>query len=322
MARTAVGVLRGGTSSEYNLSLKSGAAVLAALPDDRYDTRDLFIDKRGFWHARGVPTDPARALAQVDVVFNALHGGVGEDGSVQRILERAGVPYVGSSPLSSVSALNKIRAHEILETAGVRMPMAVALSLADNLPTGEMAKFVFRQFGPPYVIKPPTEGAAVGIMVVRTLNELPDAIADMLDAYGHALVEELVIGKEASVAVIEGFRNEDLYVLPPAHVVLPESLSFMAPHVHEEAILSHLVPSSFSFAQKKALAAVARAAHRALDLSHFSRADIILTARGPILLEVNTTPGLYKGASLPPMLESVGSSVREFVEHTIKLALS
>ena len=72
-----VGILRGGTSSEYNLSLRSGAAILSALPDDRYDTRDIFVDRRGYWHLRGTPMDAARALSQVDVVLNALHVGPG-----------------------------------------------------------------------------------------------------------------------------------------------------------------------------------------------------------------------------------------------------
>lgn len=320
MARTSVGVLRGGTSSEYNLSLKTGAAMLAALPDDRYDTRDIFVDKRGYWHLRGAPVDPARALAQVDVVLNALHGGVGEDGTVQRLLERSGVAYAGSRSHVVGNALNKIRAHEILEAAGVRMPMAVALSSKDGLTTGDMAKFVFQQFSPPYVVKPPREGAATGIDIAATLIDLPDVLGAVLDAYGAALVEEFVLGEEVSVAVLEDFRREELYAFPPAHVVLPDAVSFMAPHVHEQGTLSHIVPSGFSHMQKAALADIARSAHRALELSHFSRADIILTKRGPVLLEVNTTPGLYQGASLPPMLESVGSSVQEFLEHSIKLA--
>src|SRR3989338_4458579 len=85
MARTSVGILRGGTSSEYDLSLRSGAAMLAALHESQFDARDIFIDKRGYWHLRGAPVDAARALAQIDVALNALHGGVGEDGTVQRI---------------------------------------------------------------------------------------------------------------------------------------------------------------------------------------------------------------------------------------------
>src|SRR3989344_3801515 len=109
MARTVVGVLRCGTSNEYDLSLKTGAAMLNALPDDSYDARDILIDKRGLWHARGVPVEPARALSQVDVVLNALHGGVGEDGTVARVLERAGVPYTGSGPMQLALSLNKLR---------------------------------------------------------------------------------------------------------------------------------------------------------------------------------------------------------------------
>src|SRR3989338_464418 len=100
MSRMSVGILRGGTSKEYELSLKTGAAMMAALPEEQYETRDILIDKQGLWHLRGTPATPARALSQVDVVLNALHGGVGEEGTVQRILERAGVPYAGSRALS------------------------------------------------------------------------------------------------------------------------------------------------------------------------------------------------------------------------------
>src|SRR5277367_6763879 len=96
MTRTIVGVLRGGTSSEYELSLKTGATMLAALPEEHYDTRDIFIDKRGIWHLRGMPVAPHRALQQVDVVLNGLHGGMGEDGTVQRFLDKTGIPYAGA----------------------------------------------------------------------------------------------------------------------------------------------------------------------------------------------------------------------------------
>ena len=320
MTRTSVGVLRGGTSSEYNLSLKTGAAILAALPEDRYDTRDIFIDKRGYWHLRGQPVDAARALSQIDVVLNALHGGVGEDGSVQRILARAGVPYAGSSAQGTALALNKIRAREVLQQAGIRMPRAVSFSLNNDLNTGEMARLVFSEFSPPYIVKPPSDGASAGIRVASTLLELPDAIGDVLDAFGAALVEEYVRGHDATVGVVENFRNEQLYALPPVHVVAPAGSRHILPAHHEEALLVHVVPSNFSQSEKKALVEAARAAHRALGLAHFSRADFILTPRGVYLLEVNAIPGLYQGAAFPPALESVGSSVREFLEHAIKLA--
>lgn len=318
MSRTIVGVLRGGTSNEYALSLKTGAAMMAALPEEKYEVRDIFIDRAGMWHMRGAPATPSRALTQLDVVLNALHGGVGEDGTVQRVLDRAGVPYAGSRALPSGIALNKIRAREVLQRAGVRMPRALSFSSHNDLNTAEMAGFVFSQFGPPYVVKPPNDGAGHGVTIARSIVELPDLVANILERYGAVLIEEYVIGQEASVGVIDHFRDQETYVLPPAHVL--HGHTHATPEHHHEARLNHRVPSSFSFLQKESLVELARMAHRALSLSHFSRADMIVTPRAVYLLEMNANPGLYPGASFTVMLESVGSSVPEFLEHAIHLA--
>lgn len=315
-----MGVLRGGTSNEYNLSLKTGAAMLAALPEERYETRDILVDRNGFWHLRGVPVDAPRALAQIDVVLNGLHGGVGEDGTVQRLLDRTGVVYTGSRARGAGLSLNKIRAHEILQKAGIRMPRAVSFTHGNQINTGEMAQVVFSQFGPPYIVKPQNEGASHGLRYAINLLELPDAVGDVLDEYGAALIEEYISGDETSVGVIENFRGLELYVLPPAHIIFPETDRFLTHHVHENATAKYECPSNFTHEEKRAIEEMARAAHRALGLSHFSRADIINTRRGPYLLEVNALPGLYAGASLPVMLDAVGSSTGEFVEHAITLA--
>lgn len=320
MSRTVVGVLRGGTSNEYDLSLKTGNAILNALDEERYNTRDIFIDKRGVWHLRGIPSDPMRALSQVDVVVSGLHGGVGEDGTVARLLERAGVPYAGSRPMPSALSLNKIRARHEFERAGILIPYGFAFSLSDDMDTGEMARQVFASFGPPYIVKPANEGASYGIQLALTIVALPDVLADVLDAFGTAVVEEYVMGDEATVGIVEDFRNEDLYAFPPARVEYPEGSRHIEIHHHLGGHIQHHVPSDFSHREKKALMDAARRAHRALGLSHVSRSDFILTKRGPYLLEVNAQPGLYEGAAMPPMLESIGSSVPDFLEHVIGLA--
>jgi D-alanine-D-alanine ligase len=320
MSRTVVGILRGGPTSEYDLSLKSGSALLNALPEDGYDARDIFVDKTGVWHMRGMPTDPARTLSQIDTVINAIHGGVGEDGTVQRILGRAGVGYAGSRAMASALSLNKIRARDAFRSAGIQIPNGVSFSLQDDMNTADMARQVFDQFGPPYVVKAPSEGTSHGIGIAHTIVDLPDLIADILDAYGAALVEEYIIGHDATVGIVENFRNEELYAFPPAHVVVPKGNKIIQSQHHrgDEMIVS--VPSSFSHDDKNRLIEAAREAHRALGMQHFSRADFRLTRRGPYLLEVNSTPKLYEGAVLPKMLESVGSSVREFAEHAINLS--
>jgi D-alanine-D-alanine ligase len=319
MARTIVGILRGGASSEYEHSLRSGAAILQALPEDRYDTRDIFVDRQGYWHSRGMPADPARAFSQVDVVFNALHGGAGEDGTIQRILDRAGIPYAGSRVIASNASFNKILARELLRRSGVRIPRGISFGLRDGT-TGEMAAQAFTLMPPPYVVKPPMEGSSTGIVIAETIIELPDALGDVLDAYGKALVEEFVLGEEVSAGVIENFRSEPLYVLPPAHIVLPDSARYLHRDVLSEASHRYVVPSNFSHEQKRQIADMARAAHRALGMTHYSNIDMKLTRQGPVVLETNASPHLHEKSPFHHMLHSVGSSIRDFAEHTIALA--
>lgn len=318
MSKTIVGVLRGGTSSEYPLSLKTGAAMMAALPEEKYETRDILIDRDGMWHLRGTPATPSRALSQVDVVLNALHGGVGEDGTVQRLLTHSGIPYAGSRALSAGISLNKIRSREVLTRGGIPMARAVSFSLQNRMNTSDMAEGVFALFGPPYVVKAPAEGSSQGIRIARTILELPDTIADTLDAYGAALVEEYLIGAHATVAVIEEFRGESMYAFPPAHIELPRGATHFDPYAEEFG--RHTVPSRFPHDIKRDLAALAQKAHEILKLAHYSDADFVITRRGPLLLEVNASPGLHDRAALPHMLSAVGSSIREFLEHLIALA--
>ncbi len=291
-----------------------------ALPEDKYDTRDILIDRKGYWHHRGVQATPTRALQQLDVVLNALHGGVGEDGTVHRILERSGIPYAGARSMQSGIALNKVRARNVLKNAGIKMPAGMSFSLSHGLNTAEMAHRVHAQFAGPYIVKPPSDGAGTGVRYVQTFVELPDALADVLDAYGSVLAEEYIRGEEASVGVIEGYRGEQLYALPPAHV-RREGMHLHRMH-HENGLLQHHAPSGFSYNQKESLMDIAKTAHKVLALSHFSRSDLIVSPHGIYLLEVNTNPGLYPGASFPVMLGAVGSSLTEYLEHAISLARS
>ena len=118
---THVSVLRGGSSSEYPLSLETGKAVLSRLKSDVH-TQDVLIDKQGKWHVGGVEKDPSRVLGATSVVFNALHGGIGEDGTIQRLLEAHRVPYTGSKALSSALSLQKSKSKEFFIDKGLRVP--------------------------------------------------------------------------------------------------------------------------------------------------------------------------------------------------------
>ena len=119
MATHRVGVIRGGPSSEYEVSLKTGGSVLQYLPE-QYEGHDILIDRRGQWHLGGLPTTPARAARQVDVIFNAMHGEYGEDGKVQNLLDQLGVPYTGSGTFASAVGMNKALAKNVFKQNGLK----------------------------------------------------------------------------------------------------------------------------------------------------------------------------------------------------------
>lgn len=319
--KTSVAVLRGGPSSEYAMSLKTGAEYIRALPEDSYTARDVFIDTEGVWHARGIPMTPVQALSHTDVVLNALHGGMGEDGTVARFLNQQGIAYAGSRPIATSLAYNKVRARDTITRAGMSVPQALTFSLSDDLDTGEMASAVFAQFAPPYVVKPLTQGHSRGVQYVSGVHHLPDAIGDVLDAYGAALIEEYIQGEHISAHVLQDFRNQALYVFPVAHHMIASGERIISSRVHDTGSLESLVPSRHSHEDKQMLEDIARRVHTALGMQHMSQVDMIKTPRRTYVLEADTIPALHPGSPLPRMLESVGSSNREYVEHLIQLAM-
>src|SRR3989344_518012 len=166
--KTRVGVLRGGPSSEYEVSLKSGAAVLEHLPR-KYNPIDIYIDRNGKWHLNGVAYPPEKILKQLDVVWNAMHGEYGEDGKVQKILESFNIPYTGSASLPSALAMNKFFSREYFKKAGLKIPEGSILKKEEKnyIKTFE----IFSNFKKPLVVKPVSCGSSVGVSIVEEPQE-------------------------------------------------------------------------------------------------------------------------------------------------------
>lgn len=297
---------------------------MQALSPDSYDVRDIFVDKQGAWYMRGLPTMPGYAFTGLDVLVNALHGGEGEDGRVARMATRAGVPITGSGALGSLQSLNKALARDILRRAGVPMPRAIPILLKPNtsIDLTVTVRHIFDSFAGPYIIKPLFGGASHGISVAAGYFNLGDVLAAMLDHYEAVLVEEYIRGQEATVGIIQDFRNESLYALPPAELHLPTGHQFMPSSSYREGQLIRVPAPMISYQHKQDLMRLAKLAHQTLGLEHYSRADFLVTPRGPVLLEVNALPGLYEGASMPTMLEVVGANTPQLVEHAVQRELA
>jgi len=318
MNRTRVGVLRGGPSPEYEVSLRTGAAVMNGLPEDRFEVLDVFVDRSGSWHVYGVPVTLPQLSRRVDVVFNAMHGSYGEDGTVQRELERYGIPYTGSRVAPSVMAMDKARSKEIFRRNDIKTPLFLVVS--GSALESEL-RDVFRTFPSPYVVKPVRGGSSVGVTIAHSFADLLDAVS-VAGEYGErVLIEECIRGREATCGVVEGLRREELYALPVIEIVPPSGNVFFDYDAKYSGETQEIVPGNFTDSEKREIQELARQVHQALGLSHYSRTDIIVSSRGIYVLETNTLPGLTEESLLPKSVDAVGMSFPDFLTHLLELAL-
>jgi D-alanine--D-alanine ligase len=289
--RTVVGVLRGGPSSEYEVSLRSGAGVLEHLDRERYDARDIFIDRAGVWHVRGVPASPDRALAGVDVAFNALHGSFGKSGQLQRFLDTLGIAYTGPGPFESALAYNRHLTRQEAQKLKVKIPHGTLVDPAGDI--DRLALKIFRTAPLPAIVKPAAGGATIR---VDYFHALAPAIRQAAQAGDKVLVEEFINGREATVGVIDNFRNEPVYALIP-------------------------LPADLSHAVKSELTAAAKQVHQGFGLAHYSLMHFIVTPRrGIYFLSAEALPELHEDSVLRAGLETVGAPFPHFLDHVIQLA--
>lgn len=317
-----VAVLRGGPSSEHDISLITGANVLKNLEREPYRPVDIYIDKDGVWHARGIPMTPERALADADVAINVLHGQYGEDGTVQKILDRIGTPYTGAGAYAAAISLNKPLSKEILAKEGIRMPKHKVLKVSHNL--DKDAREAFRAFSPPVVVKPASAGSSVGMTLAKTFDEFLTGVKKAFEHSPTVLVEEYIQGKEATAGVVEGLRGEKMYSLLPIEIIPPPKAAFFDREVKYNGETIERVPGNFTKEETAEIQRLARLAHEVLGQRGYSRSDFMVSPRGVYFLETNSAAGvgLTSESLLPKSLKAVGISFHEFLDHIIKDAIA
>lgn len=309
--------MRGGPGNEYEVSLKTGGAVIRNLPEAKYRPVDILIDKTGRWHQDGLPSSPERVLRSLDAVWNAIHGQYGEDGRMQRVLQMHNLPYVGSETVPSAIAMNKILAKRRLSEIGVKMPRSVSLEVSEN--NDRKIFDIFRSFGAPIVVKPASGGSSLGVSAVWSYEDLKRAISGAFEEGSRVLAEEYIRGREATCGILQNFRGEEIYALIPVEIVRRgEVLSYGEKYETDRNIFC---PGSFKDGEKKELQELSKKIHRHLGFRHMSRSDFIVSPRGIYFLETNTLPGLTDACPFPKALEAVGCGMGQFVDHMVLQAL-
>ncbi|CCH35752.1 D-alanine--D-alanine ligase [Actinosynnema sp. NPDC047251] len=308
-----VAVLSGGLSHEREVSLRSGRRLSAALR-----SVGLVVEE---WDA------DAQLLTRLrdhrpDAVVVALHGGEGENGSVQTILELVGVPFVGTDSRACRRAWDKPTAKGEIARAGLATPEWAVLPHATfrELGAKPVLDAMVEQFGLPLMLKPDQGGSALGAQVVREAADLPAAMVGCL-AYGDTvLAERYVAGVEVAVTVVDG--PDGPYALPPVEIV-PENGIYDYTARYTAGLTDFHAPARLDEKAAQAVGELAVAAHRLLGLRDVSRTDAVVAADGTVhFLEVNVSPGLTETSLLPMAVEAAGASLGEIYAGLIERAVS
>jgi len=303
-------VICGGISSEREVSLRSGNAVLEALQHGGYQNATLFDLKR----------DNLGALLTMpmDLAFLTLHGKGGEDGCIQGALELAGIPYTGPSVEASAICMNKIKTKEILSQAGIPTPKFVTMRVDDHVDEEAATAYLMEKIGLPMVLKSPREGSSIGVVMVKKKDALLPAIREVFSYGDLLLAEEFVDGVELTLPIL---GNHALTVFPIVEITSEnEFYDFEAKYT--KGMCHHLIPARISEKAQTEIVEIGKKAYRILGCEGLSRIDFILDSQGiPMLIEVNTIPGMTTMSLFPDSARYAGVSFEELTDRIVQLAL-
>ncbi len=311
MSRLRVGVVMGGRSAEREISLASGRRVLEAIDAARYDAVPLDVPQYGSW----IPP------SGLDLAFIAMHGPFGEDGSIQGLLEFAGIPYTGSGVLASALAMDKRRSRQVFGFNGIPTPAYLALERKEfSWRESALVTEIRQALGFPCVVKPNAQGSSIGVSIVRDTERLGPALDVAFGLDDVILIEEYLTGTELTCAILDDPDVAGPAALPLVEIVpRREFFDYEAkytPGAADEICPARLPPSAMWRAQAAALRA-----YRALGCADFARVDLFVREADVAVLEVNTIPGLTEGSLFPRAAKAAGIEFPALIDRLIYTAL-
>lgn len=318
-----IAVLAGGTSAERPVSLQSGRQVFAALVRlghdvEWWDVKADIIDAPSGAVSRALVDIGGRTELYPDVVFIALHGPDGEDGTVQGYLDVLGIPYTGSKVLASSLAMDKVRAKTMFAASGI--PVAAHLVFGrDDISSRSVIRKIEQDLGLPCVVKPVRQGSSFGTSVVKDIADLPKALRLATKYDSELMVEEFISGREITVACI---GTSTVATLPVVEIVTESGFfDYTSKYATDDTAATEIVPADLEASEAEEAANLALECHSALGCHGYSRTDMIVSEHGIYVLETNTLPGMTETSLLPKAAGSVGMSFDVLVERIIQLAL-
>lgn len=325
--RSRVAILRGGPSSEHEVSLKSGQNVLNSIDRDRFDPIDIVITQGEMWEfsdGRSMPTGRAlEHLKQIaDIVFIALHGAWGEDGTIQALLERINLPYTGSGPEASALAMDKGRSNDLFVRAEMKVPTFLVITHDSWVSfQHDLAHKIETNIEYPLVIKPANGGSSVGVSIVESEASLNTAMMLAFMSSDLVMAQRFIDGREITCAILEDPAG-NIRALPPTEIKPTVSSFFDYRAKYEVGGSEEITPAPLTEEQTKAVQHLAQQAHDVLGCRGISRSDFLLDRDGHWwILETNTIPGLTSTSLLPQAAAAQGIPFTALITQIIDRAM-
>lgn len=304
-----VAVLMGGPSKEAEVSRSSARGVAAALEAAGHRAELIELDPQ-------VASQLARLAP--DVVFPALHGPPGEDGTVQGLLSLLELPFVGAGVRGSAVAMDKRVAKLIFADAGLPVLPDVAFDPSTDL--AQVRTQILRELGEAVVLKPLAEGSAIGVMRLQSAEALDEALPTAVAWPGGGIAEPYVEGAEVTVGILD-LAGQPAIASPPIQIETAKGEWYDFHNRYAVGKSEHILPAPLPVATLEALKAIALSAHRALDLKDLSRSDFLIQQDGePVLLETNTLPGMTPTSLYPDGAKAIGLDFSALTDALVKSA--
>jgi D-alanine-D-alanine ligase len=308
-----VAILYGGRSGEHEISVRSAKAVMEAMDPDKYEQAPYFIDQEGKWTPRPILPEPG-AQPDIDVVFPVLHGTFGEDGTVQGLLELAGLPYVGAGVLASALSMDK----ELMKRVCAERMLPIVDYVAFYRENADI-EGILKALPFPMFVKPANLGSSVGISKVRTREELKAAVCLASEYDTKIVVERGIVGRELECAVL---GNEAPMASMPCEILPSRDFyDYEDKYILDKAQTK--VPADLPTGTAEELRRLAVECYRAVGCEGMARVDFLLeTATGKLYInEINTIPGFTSISMYPKMWEHSGIAFPALIDQLIQLAL-
>lgn len=318
----------GGVSGEHDVSLKSGNGVLANLDPDKYAGVRVVILEDGLWSIAGAPGAPMlnalqRLTEEVDVVFLALHGPNGEDGTMQSLFHLLNIPYTGPDYYASSLAMNKPRTKDVYLAAGFDVPADVVVSSGElTADPDKQAHRLMETLGLPMVVKTTKLGSSVGVKIVENEEELGEALAEVMAYNGQLLAEQFIAGTEVTSPVIDNPYTGETIALPLIEIRPVVSGWFDYAAKYDTGGAEEICPAPIPDHLTRRCQEIGVLAHHRLGCRGMSRTDAIIDADERIfVIETNTIPGFTPTSLLPQAAEEAGITYTQLVDMLIQEAL-